>query len=92
MKHSIKIAMASLLVLGFSQVHASEVGLDVTDIITQNVTSYINQATAELEQSISQSLSFDAQAVLEQFVNQAQEQADVTTQSTMPVTTQVKAK
>ena len=92
MKHSIKIAMASLLVLGSSQVHASEVDLDVTDIITQNVTSYINQATAELEQSISQSLSFDARAVLEQFVNQAQEQADVTTQSTMVVTTEVKAK
>lgn len=92
MKHSIKIAMASLLVLGSSQVHASEVDLDVTDIITQNVTSYINQATAELEQSISQSLSFDAQAVLEQLVNQAQEQADVTTQPTMAVTTQVKAK
>ena len=92
MKHSIKIAMASLLVLGSSQVQASEVDLDVTDIITQNVTSYINQATAELEQSISQSLSFDAQAVLEQLVNQAQEQSDVSTQPTMAVTTQVKAK
>ncbi|MEL0602737.1 hypothetical protein [Pseudoalteromonas undina] len=92
MKHSIKIAMASLLVLGSSHVQASEVDLDVTDIITQNVTSYINQATAELEQSISQSLSFDAQAALEQLVNQAQEQTDVTTQSTMVVTTEVKAK
>ena len=92
MKHSIKIAMASLLVLSSSQVHASEVDLDVTDIITQNVTSYINQATAELEQSISQSLSFDAQAVLEQLLDQAQEQLNVTVQSTAPVNTQVKAK
>ncbi|KPZ58448.1 MULTISPECIES: hypothetical protein [unclassified Pseudoalteromonas] len=92
MKHSIKIAMASLLVLGSSQAQASEVDLDVTDIITQNVTSYINQVTAELEQSISQSLSFDAKAALEQLVNQAQEQTDVTTQSTMVVTTEVKAK
>ncbi|BED91225.1 MULTISPECIES: hypothetical protein [unclassified Pseudoalteromonas] len=92
MKHSIKIAMASLLVLSSSQVHASEVDLDVTDIITQNVTSYINQATAELEQSISQSLSFDAQAVLEQLLDQAQEQSNVTVQSTAPVNTQVKAK
>lgn len=92
MKHSIKIAMASLLVLSSSQVHASEVDLDVTDIITQNVTSYINQATAELEQSISQSLSFDAQAVLEQLLDQAQEQSNVTVHSTAPVNTQVKAK
>jgi hypothetical protein len=92
MKHSIKIAMASLLVLSSSQVHASEVDLDVTDIITQNVTSYINQATTELEQSISQSLSFDAQAVLEQLLDQAQEQSNVTVQSTAPVNTQVKAK
>jgi hypothetical protein len=34
MKHSIKIAMASLLVLGSSQVNATEVDLDVTDILT----------------------------------------------------------
>jgi len=32
MKHS-KISMASLLVLGSSQVHAREVDLDVTDIM-----------------------------------------------------------
>lgn len=31
--------MASLLVLGSAQVHATEVDLDVTDILTQSVAS-----------------------------------------------------
>ncbi|NMP80040.1 hypothetical protein HHE92_09525 [Pseudoalteromonas arctica] len=65
MKHSIKIAMASLLVLGSAQVHATEVDLDVTDILTQSVTSYVKQTTIELEKSLKETLYFDAKTVLE---------------------------
>ena len=65
MKHSIKIAMASLLVLGSAQVHATEVDLDVTDILTQSVASYVKQTTIELEKSLKEALYFDAKTVLE---------------------------
>ena len=65
MKHSIKIAMASLLVLGSAQVHAVEVDLDVTDILTQSVASYVQQTTIELEKSLKETLNFDAKSVLE---------------------------
>ncbi|MET6760196.1 hypothetical protein [Pseudoalteromonas sp. NCIMB_1079] len=65
MKHSIKIAMASLLVLGSAQVHATEVDLDVTDILTQSVANYVKQTTIELEKSLKETLYFDAKTVLE---------------------------
>jgi hypothetical protein len=65
MKHSIKIAMASLLVLGSTQVQAAEVDLDVTNIITQSVTSYVKQSTLELEKSLKEAFSFNSQTVLD---------------------------
>ena len=68
MKHSIKIAMASLLVLGSSQVNATEVDLDVTDILTNSVTSYIKQTTIELEKSIKETLYFDTKLTLETLI------------------------
>ncbi|MBH0028642.1 hypothetical protein I6F53_16855 [Pseudoalteromonas sp. SWN29] len=70
MKHSIKIAMASLLVLGSAQVHAVEVDLDVTDILTQSVTSYVKQTTIELEKSLKETLYFDAKTVLESLLDE----------------------
>ena len=70
MKHSIKIAMASLLVLGSAQVHAVEVDLDVTDILTQSVTSYVKQSTIELEKSLKETLYFDAKTVLESLLDE----------------------
>ncbi len=68
MKHSIKIAMASLLVLGSSQVNATEVDLDVTDILTNSVTSYIKQTTIDLEKSIKETLYFDTKLTLETLI------------------------
>ena len=70
MKHSIKIAMASLLVLGSAQVHATEVDLDVTDILTQSVASYVKQTTIELEKSLKETLYFDAKTVLESLLDE----------------------
>ena len=71
MKHSIKIAMASLLVLGSSQVNATEVDLDVTDILTKSVTTYIKQTTIELEKSIKETLYFDTKLTLETLIEPA---------------------
>ncbi|WP_405597896.1 MULTISPECIES: hypothetical protein [unclassified Pseudoalteromonas] len=65
MKHSIKIAMASLLVLGSSQIHATEVDLDVASIVSQSVASYVNQTTFELEKSVKEALYFDAKTILD---------------------------
>lgn len=70
MKRSIKIAMASLLVLGSAQVHAVEVELDVTDILTQSVASYVQQTTIELEKSLKETLYFDAKTVLESLLDE----------------------
>ncbi|MEL0639624.1 hypothetical protein V6260_03280 [Pseudoalteromonas aliena] len=70
MKHSIKIAMASLLVLGSAQVHAIEVDLDVTDILTQSVASYVKQTTVELENSLKETLYFDSKTVLESLLDE----------------------
>ncbi len=62
--------MASLLVLGSAQVHAVEVDLDVTDILTQSVTSYVKQTTIELEKSLKETLYFDAKTVLESLLDE----------------------
>ncbi len=63
--------MASLLVLGSSQVNATEVDLNVTDILTNSVTSYIKQTTIELEKSIKETLYFDTKLTLETLIEPA---------------------
>ena len=63
--------MASLLVLGSSQVNATEVDLDVTDILTNTVTTYIKQTTIELEKSIKETLYFDTKLTLETLIEPA---------------------
>ena len=84
MKHSIKIAMASLLVLGSSQVNATEVDLDVTDILTSSVTSYIKQTTIELEKSIKDTLYFDTKLTLESLIEPADLVSNEVAESTNP--------
>ncbi|MBW4966016.1 hypothetical protein KZZ04_06505 [Pseudoalteromonas sp. CR1] len=84
MKHSIKIAMASLLVLGSSQVNATEVDLDVTDILTSSVTSYIKQTTIELEKSIKDTLYFDTKLTLESLIEPAGLVSNEVAESTNP--------
>jgi len=81
MKNSIKIAMASLLVLGSAHVNAAEVDLDVTDILSTSVSNYVKQTTSELESSLKETLSFDAQAILDSLLEtkQPSEVSDSTT-------------
>ncbi|MBT2152514.1 hypothetical protein KKI34_12025 [Pseudoalteromonas tetraodonis] len=65
MKTSINITIASLLVLGSTQVNATEVDLNITDMLTKTVSTYVSQATYELAQSVKEAVSFDAQAILD---------------------------
>ena len=76
--------MASLLVLGSSQVNATEVDLDVTDILTSSVTSYIKQTTIELEKSIKDTLYFDTKLTLESLIEPAGLVSNEVAESTNP--------
>lgn len=65
MNTSINITIASLLVLGSTQVNATEVDLNITDMLTNTVSTYVSQASNELEKSVKEAVSFDAQVILE---------------------------
>lgn len=79
MKTLIKITLASLFVLGASQAQATEVELDLTDMLTKTVTTYVSHASGELEQSIKETLSFDAHTMLNNLIDLAP--SDETVQS-----------
>lgn len=59
------MTIASLLVLGSTQVNATEVDLNITDMLTKTVSTYVSQATYELEESVKEAVSFDAEAILD---------------------------
>jgi hypothetical protein len=71
MKRSIKITVTSLLVLGSSQVYATEMDLDVTDIITKSVTNYVKKTGDELNKSIKENLLLDAKAILNRLLDES---------------------
>ncbi len=82
--------MASLLVLGSSQVNATEVDLNVTDILTNSVTSYIKQTTIELEKSIKETLYFDTKLTLETLIEPADLVSNEAAESKDPAVNNVK--
>ena len=65
MNTSINITIASLLVLGSTNVNATEVDLNITDMLTNTVSTYVSQASSELEKSVKEAVSFDAQVILD---------------------------
>ena len=65
MKTSINMTIASLLVLGSTQVNATEFDLNITDMLTKTVSTYVSQASNELEKSVKEAVSFDAQLILD---------------------------
>lgn len=78
--------MASLLVLGSLQANATEVDLDVTDMLTQTITSYISQTTIELENSIKDTLTFNTETMLNGWLNEpliTDTQAEIKTENTV---------
>ncbi len=82
--------MASLLVLGSSQVNATEVDLDVTDILTNSITTYIKQTTIELEKSIKETLYFDTKLTLETLIEPADLVSNEAAESKDPAVNNVK--
>ena len=82
--------MASLLVLGSSQVNATEVDLNVTDILTNSVTTYIKQTTIELEKSIKETLYFDTKLTLETLIEPADLVSNEAAESKDPAVNNVK--
>ncbi|WP_409425894.1 MULTISPECIES: hypothetical protein [unclassified Pseudoalteromonas] len=64
MNTSINITIASLLVLGSTQVNATEVDLNITDMLTNSVSTYVSQVSNELEKSVKEAVSFDSQLIL----------------------------
>lgn len=78
--------MASLLVLGSLQANATEVDLDVTDMLTQTITSYISQTTIELEKSIKDTLTFNTETMLNSWLSEpliTDTQAEIKTENTV---------
>lgn len=78
--------MASLLVLGSLQANATEVDLDVTDMLTQTITSYISQTTIELEKSIKDTLTFNTETMLNSWLSEpliTDIQAEIKTENTV---------
>ncbi len=78
--------MASLLVLGSLQANATEVDLDVTDMLTQTITSYISQTTIELENSIKDTLTFNTETMLNSWLSEpliTDTQAEIKTENTV---------
>ena len=65
MNTSINITIASLLVLGSTNVNATEVDLNITDMLTNTVSTYVSQASNELEKSVKEAVSFDAQVIID---------------------------
>lgn len=63
MKTLINMVMASVLVLGSSHVNATEVDLDMTDMLTKTVKVYVSQATNEVKKSVKDAVYLDAQAI-----------------------------
>ena len=59
------MTIASLLVLGSTQVNETEVDLNITDMLTKTVSTYVSQASNELEKSVKEAVSFDAQLILD---------------------------
>ena len=65
MNTSINITIASLLLLGSTNVNATRVDLNITDMLTKTVSTYVSQASNELEKSVKEAVSFDAQVILD---------------------------
>ncbi|MFP3398650.1 hypothetical protein SB749_20200, partial [Brevibacterium sp. SIMBA_078] len=53
---------------GSTNVNATEVDLNITDMLTKTVSTYVSQASNELEKSVKEAVSFDAQVILDSLV------------------------
>ncbi|MCQ8878405.1 hypothetical protein NQT69_10380 [Pseudoalteromonas shioyasakiensis] len=91
MKSYIKLSVAALLVVGSTQVSATEVQLDLTQTISNTISSYIESTSNELKSKLQQSLFTDSQKSLTQFIATTQandtEAENIATQQLVVVNT-----
>lgn len=64
MKTLIKMSVASLVVFGTAQTHASEVELDIAQILANSVATFVTFANQELEESFKNTVSYNAETIL----------------------------
>ncbi|WP_392353796.1 hypothetical protein [Pseudoalteromonas sp. PB2-1] len=70
MNNSLKLTTAALLVLGSTQASATDFELDISNTITQSLKSYVQQASNELKQNVTNSIEFDAQQLLNEYISE----------------------
>ena len=70
MNNSLKLTTAALLVLGSTQASATDFELDISNTITQSLKSYVQQASNELKQNVTNSIEFDAQQLLNEYMSE----------------------
>ena len=70
MNNSLKLTTAALLVLGSTQASATYFELDISNTITQSLKSYVQQASNELKQNVTNSIEFDAQQLLNEYMSE----------------------
>ena len=76
MKSLIKIAMASFLVLSSAQLKATEVDIDVTEILSQSISEYLEQTSREFQKSLKEAVYIDTKAIsAELFLNPTTKQS-----------------
>lgn len=68
MKSIIKSAVAALLIVGSTYANANEGEFEITQVLTQNIASYIKTMNKELSNSLKQSLSTDSQLLMSEVV------------------------
>lgn len=73
MKSLMKLSVAALLVVGSTQVSANDGQLDLTQTLSNNIASYIEKTSNELQKNLKQSLLVDSQNMLNNLIS---EQAD----------------
>ncbi|MBQ4833432.1 hypothetical protein J8L70_09300 [Pseudoalteromonas sp. MMG010] len=65
MKNVIKLIAASVLLIGTSHAQAVEIELDITRLLNESVSRFVQQTSLELESSLKESLNFDTHFVLD---------------------------
>lgn len=68
MKSILKSAVAALLIVGSTHASANEGEFEITQVLTQNIASYIKTMNKELSNSLKQSLSINSQLLMTEVV------------------------
>ncbi|KTF16775.1 hypothetical protein [Pseudoalteromonas sp. H105] len=70
MKSLIKLSVAALLVVGSTQVSANDGQLDLTQTLSNSISSYIENTSNELQSKLKESLLIDSQNMLNSLLSE----------------------